>query len=91
MRVINQDGTIDVPYELMSIEVRDNEIWCGYNATLEKDCIAKRFAIYSSKEKAEKAMRKLHNKYSYLWRAEHGIEYCSTSESVVFQFPQDES
>lgn len=64
MRVISQDGNIDVPYEQISIEVRDNEIWCGYNATLGKDCIAKRFAIYSTEEKAEKSMQKLHEAYA---------------------------
>ena len=64
MRVISQDRKIDVPYEQISIEVRDNEIWCGYNATLGKDCIAKRFAIYSTEEKAEKAMQKLHECYT---------------------------
>ena len=64
MRVISQGGKIDVPYEQISIEVRDNEIWCGYNATLGKDCIAKRFAIYSTEEKAEKAMQKLHECYT---------------------------
>lgn len=64
MRVISQDGNIDVPYEQISIEVRDNEIWCGYNATLGKYCIAKRFAIYSTEEKSEKAMQKLHECYT---------------------------
>ena len=64
MRVISQDGNIDVPYEQISIEVRDNEIWCGYNVTLEKHCVGKRFAIYSTEEKAEKAMQKLHECYT---------------------------
>lgn len=90
MRVISQDGKIDVPYEQISIEVRDNEIWCGYNATLEKDCIAKRFAIYSSKEKAEKAMRELHDNYSYLWKIEHGLVSYFADETIAFRFPQED-
>ena len=64
MRIISQDGMIDVPYEQVSIEIRENEIWCGYTATLEKTCIAKRFARYSTQEKAEKAMQMLHEAYT---------------------------
>ena len=64
MRVISQNGMIDVPYEQISIEVRENEIWCGYNATLEKHCVGKQFATYSTKEKAKKAMQKLHECYT---------------------------
>ena len=90
MRVISQGGKIDVPYEQISIEVRDNEIWCGYNATLGKDCIAKRFAIYSTEEKAEKAMQKLHENYAYSWKLEHGLQTYYGDEPVVFCFPRED-
>lgn len=64
MRIISQNGLIDVPYEQISIEIRENEIWCGYTATLEKTCVSKRFARYSTQEKAEKTMQKLHECYT---------------------------
>ena len=53
-------------------------------------CIAKRFAIYSSKEKAEKAMRELHDNYSYLWKIEHGLVSYFADETIAFRFPQED-
>lgn len=68
MRWISQDGTIDVPYEQVSIEIRNGteqcEIWCGYSSILERICVAKSFARYSTPEKAEKAMQMLHEAYT---------------------------
>lgn len=66
MRIISQDGMIDVPYEQISIEIKENEIWCGYYATLEQHCIAKKFARYSTEAKAKKAMEMLHENYGIL-------------------------
>lgn len=68
MRWISQDGTIDVPYEQVSIEIRNGteqcEIWCGYSSILERICVAKSFARYSTQEKALKAMQMLHECYT---------------------------
>lgn len=67
MRLISQDGTIDVPYEQASIETRTAtnqcEIWCRYSSIPERNCVAKRFATYSTPEKAQKAMRMLHEHF----------------------------
>lgn len=41
MRLISQDGMMDVPYEKVSVEQKGNEIWCGYSTTMSKHCIAK--------------------------------------------------
>ena len=79
MRILSQDGmdecTIDVPYERVSIERRGHEIWCGYSFTLSRHCTGKRFAVYSSKIKAKKAMEMLHDAYA--------------SEGKYFQFPEN--
>ena len=64
MRIISQNGMIDVPYEQISIEIKENEIWCGYYATLEQHCIAKKFARYSTEAKAKKAMEMLRTAYA---------------------------
>lgn len=77
MRIISQNGLIDVPYKKISIEIRENEIWCGCIATLGKTCVAKRFAGYSTQEKAEKAMQLLHNCYQ------------GTLPHTIFRFPQE--
>lgn len=49
MRLISQDGTIDVPYEQISVEQKGNEIWCGYSSTMVKHCMGKKLAEYSNK------------------------------------------
>ena len=89
MRIISQDGMIDVPYEHIFIEIRENQIWCDYAATLGKMCVAKRFARYSTQEKAERAMEMLHSYYG-----EYMIEKIYKQEIhgmwPIFQFPQDD-
>lgn len=89
MRIISQDGTIDVPYEQVSIEIKENEIWCGYYATLAQHLIAKKFAEYSTETKTQKAMEMLHNSYY-----EHELEkiYHEGNNYIhpTFQFPADE-
>lgn len=68
MRIISQNGLhkgiIDVPYEHVSVEQKENEIWCGYSSTLEKHCAGKCFAKYSTESKAKKAMEMLQNAYA---------------------------
>ena len=78
MRLISQDEINDVPYEEVSIERKENEIWCGYSSTLSKYCTGKLFAKYSTEDKAIKAMEMLHDE----WR-DYG-------ECGIFYFPKDE-
>lgn len=65
MRILSQnglhEGIIDVPYEQVSIEQKENEIWCGYSSTMDRHCVGKRFAKYSTEVKARKAMEMLRN------------------------------
>lgn len=68
MRVISQDGTIDIPYDLFSLSIscgryRDVEyatIYCCNSSTPARTMLAE----YSSKEKAERAMKMLHKAYT---------------------------
>ena len=85
MRVISQDGTIDVPYEISSFsmavgkyeDVEHAAIYCHNSST----AVGTKIAEYSQKEKAKKAMEVLRNKY---------MEYTSANYSKVFQFPTEE-
>lgn len=67
MRILSQDGLhegiIDVPYEQVSIEQKENEIWCGYSSTMDRHCVGKCFAKYFTEDKARKAMEMLHGAY----------------------------
>lgn len=63
MRIISQDEMIDVPYEQISLELRENEIWCAYSMTLQRYCAGKLFAKYSTEAKARKAMEMLREAY----------------------------
>ena len=61
MRVISQDGTLDMPYEICTVWCRGSVIMCdmcGDNTTRTV------LATYSMEEKAKKAMSEL--KYAYL-------------------------
>lgn len=51
--------------------------WCGYSSTMDRHCIEKCFAEYSTEAKAIKAMEMLHEE----WR-DYG-------ECGIFQFPTD--
>lgn len=66
MRLISQDGMIDVPYEQVSVELRDCDIWCGYHPTLSQHLISKKFATYSNTDKALKVMEMLREQYMKL-------------------------
>lgn len=66
MRLISQDGTIDVPYERFVISVNmqnKGEIiaWTG-NHISDDECIV--MAVYSSYAKAQKAMEMLRTAYT---------------------------
>lgn len=79
MRIISQNGNVDLPYEKFVFGItKDNKIVCCrgrvappyeiYNGII---------AEYSSKEKALKAMEMLRN------------EFADYGESSIFRFPQN--
>ena len=101
MRVISQDGTMDVPYEISSFSmavgkyenVEHAVIFC-YNYSTSSGT---KMAEYGSKEKAKKAMEEL--RYAYMCHIlvkmgqtpPDGIdEKLTMGLSGVFQFPTEE-
>ena len=67
MRVISQDGTIDIPYELSAVTIGYKIDLSKFNINIrsklldERPCIV---ATYSTKEKAIKAMEMLRETYT---------------------------
>ena len=67
MRVISQDGTIDIPYDYFSLTIasgryEDVEVSCIFCNNLSSP-LGTKLAEYSSKEKAQKVMEMLRDAY----------------------------
>lgn len=60
MRIISQNGAIDVPYEMSAIRNEDNVIILNMVGEAGKGSV---IARYSTSEKAQKAMEMLHKAY----------------------------
>lgn len=60
MRVISQDGTMDVPYENVVLYQYEKEIMCIFSGIY----IGRKLAQYSTEEKALKAMEMLREAYN---------------------------
>lgn len=95
MRIISQNGTIDVPYDCFSLTIatgkyKDVEVGCIYCHNLSSTKGTK-LAEYSSKENAEKAMEMLREKYKDYAKATNRSNFFTMFDyPKVFQFPQDE-
>ena len=102
MRVISQDGTIDVPYDYFSLSIATGkyecvEVACIYCHNLSSPKGTK-LAEYSSKEKAQKAMEMLLEQYGKHYFGQGGamatenfyVPPFAFIPPKVFQFPQDE-
>ena len=67
MRVISQDGTIDIPYELSAVTIGNKGDLSEFNINIrsklldERPCIV---ATYSTETKAQKAMEMLRTAYA---------------------------
>ena len=106
MRVISQDGTIDIPYDSVIIQRFGREIYF-----LNKNLIGVEqlvsdmdIATYSTEEKAKKAMEMLriayenNEFYHHISNSEHftefvkalGEEMSKKATSEYFQFPAEE-
>lgn len=89
MRVISQDGTMDMPYE-MSI------MWSDDNGAILLQAVGEvgeyqSFAKYSTEEKAKKAMKQLHDVYEdYLTEATPDGNGLCFVPPKVFRFPAEE-
>ena len=94
MRVISQDGTMDVPYEISSFSmavgkyenVEHAVIFC-YNYSTS---MGTKMAEYGSKEKAKKAMEMLriayenNGFYHHTGNSEHFVEFCQSLSREMF-------
>jgi hypothetical protein len=81
MRVISQDGTIDVPYEMVVIQRFEEDVYfLNRNLTGVEDLISDiRLAKYSTEAKAIKAMEMLRKVY------ENNVFYHCTAGSKRFE------
>lgn len=88
MRIISQNGTIDVPYEMSAIRNDDKLIILCMAGETGKGSV---IATYSTSEKAEKAMEMLRNSYlDFMSEATpDGNGFCF-NQPKIFQFPKDE-
>ena len=88
MRLISQNGEIDVPYEMSAIRNDDGLIiLCMAGETGKGSVIAR----YSTSEKAQKAMEMLREKYKDYAKATNKSNFFTMFDyPKVFQFPQDE-
>ena len=60
MRIISQEGTVDVPYENVVLYQDEKEIMCIFSGVY----IGRKLAQYSTTEKAQKAMEMLRTTYA---------------------------
>ena len=92
MRIISQDGTIDLPYEQVIITRHDKSIYLMEHLTEDVE-----IAKYSTEEKADEAMEELrvayicHNLVKMGYVPPNNItEKLSIGLTGVFQFPAEE-
>jgi hypothetical protein len=100
MRVISQDGTLDMPYEEVIIQRFKSKIYfLNKNLTgVEPLTDDMQIAEYSTEEKAKKAMEMLREKYLTRMELDGGFDhvnkvYVQPNYWVlpkVFQFPAEE-
>ena len=79
MRVISQDGTIDIPYEMVVIQKYKNAVYFLNRNLAGAEGIDIKLAEYSTKEKATKAMEMLRIVY------ENNVFYHCTASSKRFE------
>lgn len=90
MRIISQNGMLDVPYEQISINATDRgnkwEIWCSNNMS---NLHSKGLGYYDSKERAKEVMKEIRNKYI---ESLYTIDNCSNSyiymKNLIYEMPQ---
>lgn len=91
MRIISQNGKVDLPYECFGVEIdaiNDTKI-IAYAVNSDDDTIWK-LAEYSTKEKAEEVMKMLRTGYSDYQQAKSRDGYSfAFNYPKVFRFPKD--
>ena len=95
MRIISQNGAIDVPYEMSAIRNEDNVIILNMVGETGKGSV---IARYSTSEKAQKVMEMLRKEYCEHYFGQDGamatanfyVPPFAFIPPKVFQFPKDE-
>ena len=94
MRVISQNGEFDFPYEQIAVSCSNNQVACRLFAD-QKNCIV--LGVYSTDEKAQKAMEMLRNEYESACYCNDGFDSAAQIQrpylfrrNTVFQFPSEE-
>lgn len=90
MRIISQDGRVDLPYELVAISthnIHQEQVIAEPIANTAKICCV--MGEYSTKEKAAKAMEMLRTEYGGYRVVRGKTFYFAFDYPKVFRFPQD--
>lgn len=95
MRIISQNGMIDIPYEMTAIHAGETFIRMNMTGDTGKGTV---MATYSTQEKAERAMEMLHDKYESRMELDGGYDVlhdCYVQPNFwvlpkVFRFPQED-
>lgn len=100
MRVISQDGTIDIPYDsVIILRFKSTIYFLNKNLTGVEQLVSDMdIATYSTEEKAQKAMEMLRDTYLSRMELDGGydaVNGCYVQPNFwvlpkVFQFPKDE-
>lgn len=94
MRLVSQDGKIDMPYEMVGIQRFEGDIYfLNRNLTGVEDLVSDiRLAKYSTEAKAIKAMEMLRELYLLKTEvhSDYNCHHYKVALNKVFQFPQDD-
>lgn len=69
MRIISQDGKINIPYEMTALLVSDNYIQAVFSGGIQQSPYV--MAMYKSQEKCKKAMEMLNRVYAGMFLSQN--------------------
>ena len=90
MRLISQDGKVDLPYEqfAVAIDATTETAILAFPAGVDDDTYFN-LAEYSTKEKAKKVVEMLRTEYRNYKQAKSSEYYFAFNYPKVFRFPKD--
>ncbi len=69
MRIISQNGEVDLPYEMTALFAYDNRIEAVFSGSIQKSPYV--MAIYENKEKCKKTMKMLNRAYAGMFLSQN--------------------
>ena len=91
MRLVSQDGMVDVPYEISALSIgrigESSTIYIRSKLLDEKPYV---FATYSTEAKALRVMEMLRGEYLQYCTARSNEYWFAFNNPKAFQFPKDE-